>query len=134
MKFINTLKFIVIFALIGLAGCANVGNKSMEGVTEAQIKEAIFAGQTTKSQIQALFGSPIETTYTDGGQLIWKYRYDDTSAMTMETVGSVVLTMGLAGTKSRGTRNELVILFDDNDVVQKFNMSNSPIEAGTGLF
>jgi hypothetical protein len=52
----------------------------------------------------------------------------------METVGSVVLTAGLLGSKAKGTRNELVILFDENDVVKRFNMSNSPIEAGTGIF
>ena len=81
-----------------------------------------------------MFGSPIETTYTDGGSLIWTYRYDDTTALTPETVASTVLTLGIAGTKSRGTRNELVVLFDENDVVRRFNMSNSPIVIGTGVF
>lgn len=124
----------IAFAAIVLIGCANVGNKSMKNVSESEINASIIVGKTTKSEIQAKYGSPIETTYTDGGLLIWTYRYDDTSAMTLETVGSVVLTAGLAGTKSRGTRNELVVLFDENNVVRKFNMSNSPIEAGTGVF
>jgi len=66
--------------------------------------------------------------------LIWTYQYDDTSAFTVETVGSVLFTLGLAGIKSEGTRNELVILFDENDVVKKFNMSNSDVETGTLLF
>ena len=66
--------------------------------------------------------------------MIWTYRYDNTSALTVETVGSVLLTFGLAGAKSEGTRNELVILFDENDVIKRYNMSNSPIETGTGIF
>ena len=132
MKAWKTLS-IVLVTLMAI-GCANVGNKSMKNVTEDDIDTSIVAGQTTKAQIQGMFGSPFETTYTDGGLLIWTYRYDDTSALTPETIGSAVLTWGLLGTKSRGTRNELVVLFDENDVVKRFNMSNSPIEAGTGIF
>ena len=125
---------VLLIALVTLGGCANVGNKSMKDATPASVDAQLTIGQTTKAQVEAMFGSPYETKYTDGGLLIWTYRYDDTSALTMETVGSVVLTAGIAGTKARGTRNELVVLFDENDVVKRFNMSNSPIEAGTGLF
>lgn len=124
----------LLIALVTLVGCANAGNKSMKDATPASVEAQLTIGQTTKAQVEAMFGSPYETKYTDGGLLIWTYRYDDTSALTMETVGSVVLTAGIAGTKARGTRNELVVLFDENDVVKRFNMSNSPIEAGTGLF
>lgn len=127
-------KLLVLLVCLLAVGCANVGNKSMKNVSESEINASIVVGQTSKQQIQAKFGSPFETTYTDGGLLIWTYRYDDTSALTLETVGSVVLTAGLAGTKARGTRNELVVLFDENNIVKRFNMSNSPIEAGTGLF
>ena len=49
-------------------------------------------------------------------------------------VGSVLFTLGLAGTKYKGTRNELVILFDEKNIVKKFNISNSEIETGTILF
>ena len=66
--------------------------------------------------------------------MIYRYHYDDTTALTAETVGSVLLTFGLAGTKTKGQRNELTILFDENDIVKKFNMSNSDIETGTLLF
>ncbi len=123
-------------ALIALTavGCANTGNKSVEDATPQSVEAVLKVGATTKEEVAAIFGSPMETTYTDGGLLIWTYRYDDTSAMTVETVGSVLLTFGLAGTKAEGTRNELVILFDESDVVKRYNMSNSPIETGTGIF
>jgi len=81
-----------------------------------------------------MFGSPYKTSYTDNGSLIWTYQYDDTTALTPETVGSVLFTLGLAGTKSKGTRNVLVILFDEKNIVKKFNMSNSEVETGTILF
>ena len=129
MKYIS-----ILVASLMLVACANTGNESMKGMTEDKVQATIVAGKTTKAQIQGMFGSPFETSYTDNGALIWKYQYDDTTAFTPETVGSVIFTLGLAGTKSEGTRNELVILFDENDVVRKFNMSNSDIETGTLLF
>ena len=81
-----------------------------------------------------MFGSPYKTSYTDNGSLIWTYQYDGTTALTPETVESVLFTLGLAVTKSKGTRNVLVILFDEKNIVKKFNMSNSEVETGTILF
>lgn len=124
----------LVFLSIALGGCANVGNQSVKNFSEAEANNQILKGVTTKNDIKEAFGSPLESTFTDGGLTIWTYVYDDTSAFTPETVGSMILTLGLAGKKSRGTRNELVILFDEQNVVKQFNMSNSPIEAGTGIF
>ena len=81
-----------------------------------------------------MFGSPIKTSYTDNGSLIWTYQFDDTTALTPQTVGSIIFTWGLAGTKTKGTCNELVVLFDENNAVEKFNMSNSKINQKTNLF
>lgn len=127
-------KLCVVALFFVLSGCANVGNKSLEGLTEAQVRSTIAVDKTTMDEIRALYGSPLKTSFTDSGLPIWTYQYDDTTSFTPETVGSVILTLGLAGSKARGTRNELVVLFDDKNVVRNFSMSNSPIEAGTGVF
>ena len=126
--------FTLCISLIAITGCANSGNKSVKNVTQQQVEQTVVEGKTSKQEIQRMFGAPIETSYTDSGLLIWKYRYDDTSMLNLETIASVYFTLGLAGTKSEGTRNELVVLFDENDIVRKFNMSNSAIETGTGIF
>lgn len=132
----KNFKFLALLStfILTLNGCANVGNKSVKDVSESAVHGSITKGVTTMNEVKTMFGSPIKTSFTDGGSVIWTYTYDDTSALTPETVGSVILTLGLAGTKSRGTRNELVVMFDENNVVKNFSMSNSPIEAGTGLF
>lgn len=130
MKF----RFLMYTFLFVLVGCATAGNESLKDITEEQVGVMITEGVTTRDEIQSMFGSPMESTYTDGGALIWTYMYDDTSALTPETIGSVILTAGLAGTKARGVRSQLVILFNEDDVVQRFNMSNSDIESGTLLF
>lgn len=134
MKLSKILLSLVVFLSLSISGCANVGNQSVKDLSEAEANKQIVRGVTTKNDIKESFGSPMESTFTDGGLTIWTYQYDDTSAFTAETVGSMVLTLGLAGTKARGTRNELVILFDEQNIVKQFNMSNSPIEAGTGIF
>ena len=96
------MKKCLIFFLVFLTGCATTGNESLKGMSEEDVAAIITVGETTKDQVQAIFGSPFQTSFTDGGALIWTFQYDDTSALTAETVGSVLLTMGIAGTKSRG--------------------------------
>ena len=130
----KNLLIIFIGLMFTLAGCTGAGNESIKNASEAQVKKQITEGITTKDQVQAMFGSPIKTSYTDNGSLIWTYQFDDTTALTPQTIGSVLFTWGLAGTKTKGTRNELVVLFDENNLVKKFNMSNSKINSGTNLF
>jgi outer membrane protein assembly factor BamE (lipoprotein component of BamABCDE complex) len=126
--------FIILISIALLAGCANAGNKAVDGLTQADVSKSLVQEKTTKNEVRNLFGSPMETTYTDGGLEIWKYEYVDASAMTAETVGSMLLTFGLAGTKTEGTKYELTILFNDNDTVKKFNMNDSEVQSGTGIF
>jgi hypothetical protein len=42
--------------------------------------------------------------------------------------------VNLFGSSMSGKRKELVILFDDADVVKRFNMSESDVQTKTGLF
>src|SRR5210317_638503 len=106
------IKFLTIFSFFLLIiSCADVGNKSIKDVDSKQVEATLTEGVTTKAEVESIFGDPYETSFTDGGQVIYKYQYDDASFLTPETVGSVVLTLGLAGVKSKGKRNELTILF-----------------------
>ena len=130
----KNLLIIFIGLMFTLAGCTGAGNDSIKNASEAPVKKQITESVTTKDQVQAMFGSPIKTSYTDNGSLIWTYQFDDTTVLTPQTIGSVLFTWGLAGTKTKGTRNELVVLFDENNLVKKFNMSNSKINSGTNLF
>jgi len=130
---VSRILFILV-ASIFVVGCASKGSTAIKDVDEKKVRAQIVEGKTTREEVRALFGSPLETTYTDAGLEIWKYQYDDTTGFTAETVGSVILTLGLAGFTEEGTRNELVILFDEDYKVKRFNMSNSDVRTGTGLF
>ena len=128
-----TAIFLVMVPL-NLMGCANEGSTVLKEVSEAEAQSKITVGKTTRAEVRAMFGSPLETKYTDSGLEIWTYQYDDTTALNAETMASVIFTLGLAGTKQTGDRKELVVLFDENNVVKRYNMSKSPVTKGTGLF
>jgi hypothetical protein len=113
-----------------LSGCASTGNQTLKEESEFTVSSKVVSGQTTASEIKAMFGSPYETTYTDSGMLIWKFRLDDLKSDAVNFIPIV----NLFGSSMSGTRKELVILFDENDVVKRSNMSESDVKTKTGLF
>ena len=131
-KLKNTIA--IMFLAVLVTNCASVGNDSLVGQKPEQVGLAVVKGETTMSEIRNIYGDPFETSFTATGTLIYKYQYDDTSTMNAKTVASVLFTYGLAGSKMEGTRLELVILFDENNVVKNYNFSTSEINGGTGLF
>jgi outer membrane protein assembly factor BamE (lipoprotein component of BamABCDE complex) len=121
---------IISCALLAFTGCASVGNESLRHESEASVDQKIVEGKTTKNEIRAMFGSPATTSFTDGGLEIWNY---ELAKMKADGVNYIPL-VGLFGSSSSGTKKTLVILFDENDVVRKFSMSESPVKVKTGLF
>ena len=124
----------ILFLSVLVTNCASVGNESLVGQKPEQVNSAIVKGKTTITEVKGIYGDPFETSFTATGTLIYKYRYDDTSSMNAKTVASVLFTYGLAGSKMEGTRLELVVLFDENNIVKNYNFSTSDINGGTGLF
>jgi outer membrane protein assembly factor BamE (lipoprotein component of BamABCDE complex) len=122
--------FVAIIASLALAGCVSSGNENLRSETEQSVQGKIVIGQTTKAQIRALFGSPLSTSFTDGGLEIWNYEFINVSADAV----SYIPVVNLFGASASGKKKSLVIMFDRSDVVQRFSMSESPVEQRTGLF
>jgi len=116
-----------------MISCANQGSTVLKKLSEADVNKNITVGKTTRNEIRAMFGSPLETKYTDSGLEIWRYRYEDTTGLNPANIASQTLTLGLAGSRRTGTEKELVILFNDDYTVKRFNMSEAPVQRGTGL-
>ncbi len=53
--------------------------------------------------------------------------------MSADAINDVPL-VGLLGGSASGTKKERVILFDDQGVVKKFSMSESPVKVKTDVF
>lgn len=104
MKIIGKISAATAFILFLLiAGCASSGTK----IDQSNI-EKIEQGVTTKDQMYTMFGSPLSQSYSSEGKLtmIWHYVY----------VGPFGLGM---------KQQNLAVVFDDNDVVEKYNMVGS---------
>ena len=124
----------IIVGSLMVTGCAGMGSTVMRDKTEASVQGEIVKGQTTQQQIRTSYGSPFETTFTNDGHPIYRYYYDDVSFLTPETVLSTVFTLGLAGSVAEGERKELTIIFDENNLVKNYSVSQSDIRTGTGAF
>lgn len=116
--------------LLMAQGCASVGNDTLRNESESSVNEKIIVGKTKKSEVKVMFGSPFETSYTDGGLEIWKYELSKMSA----DAASFIPVVGIFAASSSGMKKELIVLFDERDLVRKYNMSESPVKARTGLF
>jgi hypothetical protein len=121
--------FVLAIAAV-MGGCASTGNQTLKTESEISVASKIVVGETSAAEIKSMFGSPYESSYTDGGLQIWKFRLDDMNADAVNFIPVV----NLFGSSMSGKRKELVILFDDADVVKRFNMSESDVQTKTGLF
>ena len=128
----NTFKIAALAAVtaVALAGCTSTGNETLRRETEASMQGKIVEGQTTKAEIRAMFGSPMTTSFTDGGQEIWNFEFTNVSADAIDFVPIV----NLFGATASGKKKELVIMFDKAGIVQRFSMSESDVHTKTGLF
>ena len=124
--------FYIFASLLILASCAtgSGGNQTLKNESESSVTTKIINNVTTQSEIKAMFGSPYETTYTDGGMEIWKFRLDDMRADAINYVPIV----NWFGTSFTGTRKELVILFNDDGTVKRNSMSESDVQNKTGMY
>ncbi len=129
MKKVNVRLLAGLVAVLILSGCASSGNQTLKDETEFTVSVKVVEGETTAAEIKAMFGSPYETTYTDSGLLIWKFRLDDLKSDAINYIPIV----NWFGSSVSGTRKELVVLFDENDVVRRSNMSESEVKTKTGI-
>ncbi len=93
-------QIILITLVILIAGCASSGKE----MSQANL-DKIIVGTTTKNQMIQMFGSPLSQSYGTEGKLsmIWYYVY-----------------VGPFGT---GMQNQnLAVLFDQNEIVEKYNI------------
>jgi len=117
-------------AALALTGCASVGSESLRKETEVTVSQKVVQGKTTKSEVRAMFGSPTKTSFTDGGLEIWNYDFTNVSADAI----SYVPIVSMFGGSSSGKKKELVVMYDEKDIVKRYSMSEADIHQKTGLF
>lgn len=117
-------------AALTLVGCASTGNESLRKETEASIGTKLTEGKTTKAEVRKMLGSPLKTSFTDGGLEVATYEFNN---VTSDAINYVPVLNWL-GSSASGTKKELVILFDKGNLVQRYSMSESDVKVKTGLY
>lgn len=86
--------FVAVIALAVLMGCATSGRK----ITQAQLDQVV-SGQTTRSELIALFGPPTSEIYSSNGSQILGWGYAHVGFMGVNTeVQGVSMVIGADGT------------------------------------
>ncbi|MCL2345888.1 MAG: hypothetical protein FWC58_08570 [Desulfobulbus sp.] len=121
--------YLLCIATILLGACAaSAGNMALKDETEKTVSARIVEGKTTKDEVRAMYGQPTQTSFTDGGNEIWTFRYAYATPKAVNFVPVVGIFAGGADVQSK----ELVVMFDKNNVVAKFSMRESQQEVARG--
>jgi outer membrane protein assembly factor BamE (lipoprotein component of BamABCDE complex) len=120
----------ILAAVSVVSGCASVGNETLRAESESTVKGKMVEGKTTKAEVKSMFGSPMKTTFTDGGLEVWTYEFSKVSADAV----SFIPIVNLFGATASGTKKELVAMFETNGVLKRYAMSESDVKQKTGVF
>lgn len=108
-------------AVAVLAGCASSGNDKVRTETMDTVGTKVVKGKTTKDQVKALYGEPSSVSLTDAGSEVWKYEYAHATA----NAASYIPIVGLFAGGADVNKNEVVFIFDKDNVLQNYTVHAS---------
>jgi len=97
--------------------------------TSASISNKIRVGVTSKTDIYAILGAPISTTFSGGGLEVAKYEYTHLTPRAQNFIPYNIFSR-----VQDGKKKELVILFDSKNLVEKYVINESDIQQRRGIF
>ncbi|MCG7756319.1 MAG: hypothetical protein LZF63_06625 [Nitrosomonas sp.] len=109
MKTVNYALIVLALPLIVLAlllsACVTTGYISLQDAPRDLVTKHIVQGTTTKARVTKCFGKANSTSVNSSGQEVWVYKNHNSNSN--DNFSSV---------------KELVIVFDQNDVVSQFSV------------
>lgn len=128
-KYSKTSMFVVnhtLAVVVALAayGCATVKPTAQQSnLTAGMAQTKIVKGVTTQQEILQLFGSPNIITKNRGNDEVWSYNRMSFESSTSDAFGSLILVGGSSAvSRSTSKTMDLIITFDDNDIVKDFSV------------
>jgi outer membrane protein assembly factor BamE (lipoprotein component of BamABCDE complex) len=112
-----------------LAGCASAGNRVLQNENTGDVERKIVRGYSTKESVRKFYGDPMNVSFTDSGNELWKYEFSDIQA----TAASYIPVVNLFSSGVEGYRKELVVFFDRTGVVQNYTLNRSNIDSKSGI-
>ena len=123
--------FVIVVAGLLLAGCVSVGNSSLaEQATLGQIK----VGQTTRQQVLALLGEPVQARRTEHAGLAREWwAYERASSVINPFEYLLLYGFWTNGVGLFDTRQDLHVFFDANGIVRSFTLQTTSYDMGSPL-
>jgi hypothetical protein len=112
-----------------LSGCSSVGNESIADATPESVSAQLIKGRTNQENVRGLYGDPVKTSFTDGGNEIWEY---DFSRMHSKPT-NLIPYVNLIHSGAEGDKKSLVIFFDRSKIVRQYTISSSKVDVSHGL-
>lgn len=121
---------IIILCCLFITGCASTGNRQIAKFTEEQACQCIKINVTTKVDIKETLGDPMIVDFDSKGHEKWFYKFTR-SASKVENFIPIVnsFTQG-----TNDTHKTLVIIFNLDNTVLNFSLSESKGETKVGIF
>ncbi|GJH25795.1 outer membrane protein assembly factor BamE [Caballeronia novacaledonica] len=117
------------FVVAALAGCASQGVQQLKEENANTVSSKIIKGKSTTGDVRQAFGDPTETSFTDNGNELWRYKYSHSTAKAQNFIPVVNLFASGADVDKK----ELVVFFDDKGIVKNYSMQSSKEEVKNGL-
>jgi len=117
----KSLVFIAVALLVS-------GNEKVRTETMDTVGTKVVKGTTTKDQVRSLYGEPTAVSLTDAGSEVWTYEYAHATA----NAASFVPIVGMFAGGSNVNKNEVVFIFDKNNVMQNYTVHASQTEVRRG--
>ena len=124
------MRYALLLCLIfSLTACASAGNTRLKAMPQPDILAQVREGETTKAQIEAMFGSANSVSFTDSGNEIWTYFYSKATSHAINFVPYANIVSRGADVETK----ELIILFDTNGVVRKRTVRDTTTVVKSGI-
>jgi hypothetical protein len=110
-----------------LFGCATFPKEEepaqASNLTFGVVKSKIIKGQTTQEEILKIFGSPNIITKNRDNDEVWNYNRMSYKTSAGEDGGTVIFWSGSRAMSTATTASfDLIIIFDNNDVVKDYSV------------
>lgn len=112
-----------------LAGCSSAGNSSIKNETSATVDQKIQDGITTKDQVRATFGDPLEINFTDSGHEVWKYNF----SKSRQNGTNFIPYYGAFSSGAHGQSKTLLVIYNDQGRVWHHSFTASDVAAHSGV-
>jgi hypothetical protein len=122
-KIITIILFLGVCFVYTCAPMPEVQPKQKSNLTVGMVKTKIVKGETNQAEVMALFGAPNLVTINKNDNEVWNY-----SKMSFESGAAAASDIWL-GSRALATSTtssfDLILIFDDNDVVLDYSIISS---------